>query len=276
MTLSERNTFFKIGIVFCAVCAVLTAASSVLAVPVYNEIAENTRRPEFLFQGFSAKFLGSNNYAVNTSMAASVLFSLVSMILIHFFFERTSAPEILYISFFALSFSFEAIRLILPLHFIYGFPPIYLLFSARVLLFARFFGIFSLFAAGVCASGLDVRKTRNVVFSIIIAVMVITIGVPIDVQTWDTSFNMVVGYDSMFRMIEAFAFITTVVSFFIASNVRGSREYKYVAVGVMIAMIGRNILLGTDNWAGPVPGILLLSAGTWFLSSKLHKIHLWL
>jgi len=276
MTLSERNTFFKIGIWFCAACVLLTIAVSYMTVSVSPEMEGETLRPAYVFQFLSGQFLGSNNYAVHASLLASVLFSLIGMVLIYIFFERTSSPEILYISFFTLSFSFEAIRLILPLHFIYGFPSIYLLFAARILLFARFFGVFSLFAASICASGLEVRKTRNVIFSIIIAVMVITIGVPIDVQTWDTSFNMVVGYDSMFRMIEIFAFITTMISFLIASNVRGSKEYNYVAIGVMFAVLGRNILIGTDNWAGPVPGILILSAGTLFLCSKLHKIHLWL
>jgi len=276
MTLSERNVFFKIGIVFCAVCALLAAGVSLLTVPIYPEMAENPRRPASLFQSFSAIFLSNNNYAVHVSVSVSVLFSLITMVLIHFFFERTPAPEILYISLFTISFSFEAIRLVLPLHFIYSFPPLYLLFAARTLFFARFFGVFSLFAAGVCAAGLEVRKTRNVIFVIILAVMVITIGVPIDVQTWDTGFNMVNGYNSLFRMVDLAAFIAAMLSFFIASNVRGSKEYVYVAIGVILAMTGRNILLGTDNWAGPVPGILLLSVGTWLLSSKLHKIHLWL
>jgi len=276
MTLSARNAFFKIGIWFCAVCTFLTIAVSSMTVHIYPEMEGSTPRPAYIFQFLSGQLLGSNNYAVHASIAASVLFSLIAIILIHFFFERTSAPEILYISFFTISFAFEAIRLILPLHFIYNFPPAYLLFAARLLLFARFFGVFSLFTASVCASGLDVQKTRDVVFSIIIAAMIITVGIPIDVQTWDTSLNMVVGYDARFRVIEAFVFITTMASFFIASNVRDSREYNFVAVGVMVAMIGRNILLGADNWAGPVPGIMLLSFGTWLLCAKLHRIHLWL
>jgi len=276
MTLSERNTFFKIGIGFCAACALLTIAVSSMTVPVYPEMEGNVRRPAYLFQLLSGQFLGSSNYAVHASLLASVLFSLVGIVLIHVYFERTSSPEILYISFFTISLSFEALRLILPLYMVYNFPSVFLLFAARTLLFARLFGTFSLFAASICAAGLEVQKTRNIIFTLIIAVLVVIIGVPIDVQTWDTGFNMINGYDSMFRMIEIFAFITIMISFFIASNVRGSVEYNYVALGIMLAMLGRNILLGTDNWAGPVPGILILSAGTSLLCSKLHKIHLWL
>jgi hypothetical protein len=102
------------------------------------------------------------------------------------------------------------------------------------------------------------------------------LGVPIDAQSWDTSFSMISGYTAMFKMIEIVVFFTTSITFFVAAKVRDSKDYIYVGIGVMLALIGRNILLGTDNWAGPVPGIFLLSFGTWFICSKLHKIHLWL
>jgi hypothetical protein len=245
-------------------------------VPIYPEIETNIRRPEYLFQVISGWFLGSDYYAVHASLILAVVFSFVGTLLIHNFFERTSAPEILYISFFTLSLSFEVIRLILPLHLIYNFPSSYLLGASRVLLFARYFSVISLFTASVCAAGLEVQKTRNVIFFMVIAALLIILGIPVDTQIWDTSFVMFSGYSSMFRMIEAVVFITTAITFFIAAKVRDSREYIYVGIGVILALIGRNILIGTDNWAGPVPGIFLLSFGTWFICSRLHKIHLWL
>jgi len=276
MTLSERNIFFKAGIALCSVVTLLVMAVSSFVIPVYPEMEENIRRPEYLFQIVSGWFLGSDYYAVHASLILAALFSLIGTLLIHNFFERTSAPEILYISFFTLSLSFEVIRLILPLHLIYNYPSFYLLSASRVLLFARYFSIVSLFTASVCAAGLEVQKTYNVIFFMIIAVLLIILGIPIDTQIWDTSFVMFNGYSSMFRMIEAVAFIATAVTFFIAAKVRDSREYFHVGIGVVLALIGRNVLIGTDNWAGPVLGIFLLSFGTWLICSKLHKIHLWL
>jgi hypothetical protein len=166
--------------------------------------------------------------------------------------------------------------LILPLQQIFIFSSFYVSISSRGLLFARYFGIFSLFTASICAAGLEVQKTRNVLFIIIIAALIITVSVPINVLNWDTSLNIINGYVSIFRMTELAVLLTTMISFFIAAKFRDSKEYIYVAVGSMLALIGRNILLNTDNWIGPLPGIFLLSFGTWFLCSKLHKIHLWL
>ena len=146
----------------------------------------------------------------------------------------------------------------------------------RFLLFARFFGVFSLFTAGLRAAGLDVQKVRNIIFIIIIASLLVTMGVPIDVLNWDASFNMVDSRSPLFRMIELVVFFTTMTSFLIAAKIRGSKEYKYAAIGVMLSLAGRSLLITADNWAAPVLGISMLSFGMWFLCSKLHKIHLWL
>jgi len=277
MTLSERNTFFKVGIIFCSICTLFVAAASFLIIPVYSKIMEEyTRRPVNAFQFLATIFMKNDYYAVYVSLAASVLYSLIGIIFIHSFFERTSAPEILYIAIFTISLAFEAIRLILPLYCVFIFSLFYVNAALRVLLFARFFSIFSLFAAGLCAAGLEVQKTRNVIFVMIIAALVITLWVPIDSSNWDTSLNIVNSFTSMFALVELAAFITTMISFFIAANIRDSKEYFNIAIGVMLALAGRGFLINVDNWMGFVPGILLLSIGTGFLCLKLHKIHLWL
>jgi len=276
MTLSERNVFFRSAIAFSTISALLTLAVSWLVVPLYKTMTENSRRPGELVQLFLGHLLKSDYFAVHTSLVMLVIFSLVVLFLILSFFEQTSTPEILYISFFIFSFSFEIIRLLIPLHLIYTIPSFYLLLSLRVLLFARYFGIFSIVAASLCATGLEVQMTRNIILIIFAAALIIVIGVPIDTQSWDTSLNLLYGFNSIFKVIEITAFLTSVISFFIASNVRGSVEYINIGIGVMFAFIGRYFLLYFDNWAGPIPGIIMLSFGTWLACSKLHRIYLWM
>jgi hypothetical protein len=161
---------------------------------------ENTRRPSDFFQGFICKFLKTSYFAVHTSMVMVVFFSLIGIILILSYFEQTSVPEIIYIAFFTISFSFETIRLIMPLQYLYDIPSFYMLIASRTLLFARYFGIFSLVTASICAAGLEVQMTRNAIMVIIVATLAI-IGVPIDTQSWDTSFNTINGFNNMFRLI---------------------------------------------------------------------------
>jgi len=276
MNLSERNAFLKAGIVFCAVLTLLIIVASFILAPVYQNLGENINRPSDFLQAFIGKFIKVDYFAVHASLIMSVVFALFWLIFIHSYFEQTSAPEIVYVAIFSISFSFEIIRLILPLNQIYSIPSFYLMILARTLLFVRFFGIFSLLAASICAAGLEVQKIRTIIIIIFLTALIITFGVPIDTGTWDTSLNMSSGYYSHFRMIEIVVFFSTILGFFVAANVRGSRDYAFIGIGVMLALIGRNLLLKTDNWACPVPGLTLLCVGTWFMCSKMHKIHLWL
>ncbi|MDR1318478.1 MAG: hypothetical protein LBJ90_02550 [Treponema sp.] len=276
MTLSERNICFKAGIVLAALSIAAVVAASVTIIPARLILEETAIRSAGIFQALISRFLKPAPYSVYASIAGAVLYALITATLIYYFFEKTQSPEILFVFFFVLSFAVETTRFMLPLRRVYEIPSLYQLMAARTLLFGRYFGIFSLFIASVYATGLEVQKQRTITLVIVVATMIIALGVPVDILTWDTSFNMVNGYTSLFRLIEIGTFLITIVSFFIASYIRGSREYIFVGLGAFLVFLGRNILINGDTWASPLPGILFLSLGAWFICTQLHKIYLWL
>jgi hypothetical protein len=241
--------------------------------PLEQEIA---RRSGGLFQILTGKLFNTNLLAVHWGIVGLVLYSFLSIILIYYFFEKTQSPEILFVTFFAASLAPEAMRLLLPLSHVYEIPSLYLLTASRVTLFGRYFGLFSLFTASIYAVGFKAQQQRNVVLIIAVITLIITLGVPIDTGTWDSSLNMISGYTSMFRLIEVGAFLTTVLSFFIAAWLRSSREFVFIGTGSVLALLGRHILLNADAWAALPAGLLLLTIGTWLICTKLHKIYLWL
>ena len=246
-------------------------------IPIYASMGdEPIRRSESFFPGLTGTFFDTDFLAVHSCILALVLFSCFSIILIYYFFEKTQSPEILYVVFFAASFSFETLRLVLPLGWVYEIPSLYQLTVSRILLFGRYFGVFSLFTASVCAAGFKAQNQRNVIMIITGTTLIITLGVPIDTQAWDSSLNMISGHISMFRLIEIGTILITTISFFIASWSRSSHEFAIIGVGSVLALIGRNILLKTDIWAGLPMGLALLIAGTWLICTRLHKIYLWL
>jgi hypothetical protein len=246
-------------------------------VPVYPSMEDQiTRRTESIFHEFAGKFLNAKLMAVHCAILTLVLYSFFSMILTYYSFEKTQSPEILFVAFFAASFSLEALRLILPLGWVYEIPSLYVLMSSRIILFSRYFGIFSLFTASVYAVGFKSQKQRNIILIIAVITLIIILGIPIDTQVWDSGLNMIYGYVSMFRLIEAGTFFITTISFFIAAWSRSSREFIFIGVGSALAFLGRNILLNADTWAGLPTGLLFLVVGTWLICTKLHKIYLWL
>jgi hypothetical protein len=107
---------------------------------------EITRRAGGLSNLLFGNFTDAKLLAVNSGIFGLVIFSLLSMIFIYYFFEKTQSPELLFVFFFAASFSPEALRLVLPLGRVYEIPSMYYLTAYRFILFARYFGIFSLFA----------------------------------------------------------------------------------------------------------------------------------
>jgi hypothetical protein len=277
MTLSARNNIFKMGILLSFLCLLLCIFASINVIPVYPSLEEEITRPsESIFRIFFDKFSGTNLLATHYCILALVFFSFSSIIISYFSFEKTQSPEILFVVFFAASFSLESLRLIIPLGKIYEIPSLYMLMAARIILFGRYFGLFSLFTASVYAVGFKAQKQRNVVTIIAVITLIIVLGIPIDTQAWDSSLNMITGYTPMFRLIETGAFFITTVSFFIAAWLRSSRDFIYIGAGAALAFLGRNILLGAGTWVGLPTGLLFLAVGTWLICTRLHKIYLWL
>jgi hypothetical protein len=277
MTISSRNRVFKAGIVISLTALALITVEAFVILPLYPDlIPMAARRSGGFLQSIVGHFLNPAPYAPFAAMAGAVLYSFITMIFIYYFFEKTQAPEIFFFAFFAFSLAFEAIRIVVPLGLIYRLPNIYLVMASRVLLFGRYFGILSLFAASVYAAGLEIQKQGNVIFIITVATLIIALGMPIDGLSWDSSLNMISGYPAMFSLVETGLILITMVSFFIAAYSRGSREYILIGAGSFLVYAGRAILLRADTWVTPIPGLLLLTLGTWFICSQLHRVYLWL
>jgi hypothetical protein len=277
MTLSERNVFFKAGILLALGFLIIIAAASYTILPVYPELAAAAgRRSGGIIQALIGRFFQPAPYVPFVTMTASAVYALITIILIYYFFEKTQAPEILFVSFFILSFAFETARVMVPFRIAKELPTVYLIMTFRVLLFGRYFGMFSLFTASVYAAGLKPQKQGPSIFIIIIATLIIALGVPIDGFSWDSSLSMIYGYSSMFKLVEAGIILITAISFFISAYSRGAGEYVFIGIGSFLVCLGRTILLGADTWAAPFPGLLILAVGTWFICSYLHRVYLWL
>ncbi|MDR0561081.1 MAG: hypothetical protein LBG73_00130 [Spirochaetaceae bacterium] len=276
MTLSERNTIFKAGLLLPAAALAGMAVASFLIIPMYpSAVDETTRRSSGVIQDAAAHFSSPNPYVPFISTASAILYAFVAIIIIYRYFEKTQSPEILYIAFFVLSFALEATRIMVPLKLKYDLPSVYLIMASRVLIFGRYFGIFSLFAASIYAAGFDIQQQRQIVFTIVILALALTLGAPIDGLAWDTSLCMISGYTSAFNLVETGIVLITLVSFFISAYSRGVKEYICIGVGAFLAVLGRAVLFSADTWITPIPALLLLAVGTWFICTRLHLVYLW-
>jgi hypothetical protein len=276
MTLAARNNYFRIGIALSFLSLALTLGLSFITFPVYPEVGATAIRTTGMFQFLVSRFFQPQAYVPLATMAVSVLYAFIAMVLIYYFFEKTQSPEILFFALFVSAFAFEGLRVMVPLKEVYDLPVFYLVLGSRTLLFARFFGIFSLFAASVYAAGLGEQKQGNIVFVIVIAALIVALGAPIDGLAWDSSLMLIRGYPSMLKMAEVGIMFITMISFFISAYSRGSREYIFIGIGSFLVFLGRAMLFSTDTWITPLPALLLLAGGTWISCVQLHHVYLWL
>jgi hypothetical protein len=277
MTLSNRNCFFKAGIIISSVTLIGIAVVSTVLLPFYPMLTPlAAQRSQGMLQALTSHFLSPAPYAPFAAIVAAVAYSLITTILIYYFFEKTQAPEILFVAFFTLSFAFEAARLIVPLRSAWELPGVYLTAAHRILIFGRYFGLFSLFVAGVCASGLEIREPGNVILLIIGAALIVALGMPIDGLSWDSALCLISGYASMFKLVEIGVILITTASFFVSAYIRGAREYLFIGAGAVLVSLGRSLLITADTWVTPLPGLAILIAGTWFICNQLRRVYLWL
>ena len=254
---------------------VASAAMSVL--PAFIEAhGLSIQRSQGILHSLLVNFTEASPYIPFIAITAAVIYSLVGIFLIYYFFEKTQAPEVLFIGIFIISFAFECIRIKVPLNMVMDIPVIYLTTGARVLFFGRYLGIFSLFAASILSAGLEVQKQQTVIFICATASVILAMGVPIDGLAWDSSLVLLNDYNATFNMVQTGIYLITVLSFLISAYTRGSKEYIIISLAAFLMLAGRNILLSTDIWISFIPGVIMLCLGTLIMCSKFHRIYMWL
>jgi len=277
MTLSGRNLTLATPIGLSAFCLVLGVFLSFVTVPGYDAEAENALKASGLLNRFLAPYFPARAVAAHFTVLVLVLCSLLSLASIYIFFEKTQAPEIFFMAFFVFSFAPEVLRLLFPLGRLQELPSLYPMLVSRAVLLSRYFGIFSLFAAGIHAAGYQSQRQRAVIITVLAASLFVAFGIPVDLQAHDAGLLMSAGEGvPTFRLLELGVYLITVTSFLVSIWTRGFREFLPVGIGSVLVLLGRDILLQADSWATLPLGALPLAVGIWLICTRLHRIYLWL
>jgi hypothetical protein len=271
MTLLERNHAFKVEIIGASVFLSFMVFVSFFVIALYPAVVGQAlvRSAGMLI----TQFVPVQVYVPFVSMMCMALYACAGIVCIYLYFEKTESPEIFFFSFFVLSTAFESLRVMALLKTQYNLPSLYLGIAFRVLIFSRYFGIFSLFAAGVRAAGMEVK---NMLFVIIVVALAIAVRVPVDSLSWDSSLGPINGVTATFVIIEFGCILITVISFLISAYTRGEKEYLFIGSGALLVFLGKKILQNADIWVVLCLGMVLLITGTWFICTRLHRVYLWL
>ncbi len=277
MTLAARNKVFLISLMISFLPLIPIGIYLTRLLPALaGTLAAAGQRSTGVLQLLTAPLLAASPLVPLIAILAAVGYALASLLLIYLFFEKTQSSEILFLALFALTFSLEGLRLLTPLSGHLELPTAYSVGAARVLVFGRHFGLFSLFISGVYAAGFGFQKYGNLILILAVTALMVSSGVPMDGLSWDSAFTMVPGYNSMFVLVEIGIGLITASSFIVAAYARGSTEFGHAAVGSVLLFLGRDGLIRADNWLALPVALGCLVAGTWLVTTRLHRYYLWL
>jgi hypothetical protein len=274
MTLSRHIQILKLGIAVAALAFIGVCIISWKIVPLFPNLIKNAQgRSEFSY--IINLLPGEAPYTAYVTVLAALIYALLTLIFIYYLFEKTQSVEVHFFIFFVFSFVFEALRLGIPSRIAFNLPGLLLGFSARTLVFCRFFGVFSLFTASLFSAGLKIEKEEAVLFPLIIITLCLSMTVPINTFTYDTTLCLSNGYPVIFRVMTGLVAFFSALSFFYGAWQSGTKEYYIIGAGALLAFIGRNFLLDADFYLLAAAGFILLGAGSCIICLYLRKLYLW-
>ncbi|ORC34694.1 hypothetical protein B4O97_12180 [Marispirochaeta aestuarii] len=267
MTLSLRNAIILLGAGFNLLLLAGFCLSLSLLVPFPAGVTE------------IREFLGTLASVYNADLIFLFILqltSLISSLVLYKRFRKTASPEIFFFILFLLSMGIEGARVFPPALRELQVPVYLYQLVIRLLYMARFFGIFSLFTAGLFANGMQYQKVSIAYGISLLTAFTLSSLLPVaeaSLQT-DTGLDLVTIGDVSIVMITLR--ILAVINFLVAWIRNNSRDFLWLGLGGSIVLFGYDLALGSEVlWlrivaaAGIIVGINLFSRRT-------HEIYLWI
>jgi hypothetical protein len=203
------------------------------------------------------------------------LVCILTTIVLKRIFRRTASAEIFFFVFFLYSLSFEAIWTWNAVLTIRGSPVFIGVLLTKITHFGRLFGLMSLVISSLNA--LEISRQK---FSILLAGSFLISLVLIDILPMDSSvllsnFHYRPGDERGLWIITLALEAVAIVNYLVAAYRRERRELALIALGILLILVGRELLL---FWSGPLHisiGLALTSVGIWFFTKQINRIYLW-
>lgn len=235
-------------------------------------------QPDFFGAGVTfAWTLDGQNERIASVAAAGALCLLGAALpfSVLFTFQKTTAAEAFFIAGFGLSLCAEGLRAAVPLFAAGGSLLEYGAFVTRAAYFGRFFGALCLFTASVYAHGAQQKKVGSLLAALLLGSAFLASQIPINNGQPLKYLVYPVGYQDSILAAYLFISFLTALNFIIAWFAKGMREYLSIALAVVLAIGGRELLFWLPHPAAAAAGALLLAGGILYYSRKTHAIYFW-
>ena len=254
MTISTRNNLLLGILILCGIIVLLTVLG---AAALWEEARE-------------AEMLGISVVSLFTAG-----FSLGGGMLFRMYFRRSISVEVFFFTLFVLALFFEAFRLGV-LYIVIREEPFFLgVLFTRIILFGRFFRLFSLFTAGLFA--VSTKGWKPWLFLGVIALVSFTLvaGIPINPTRLLPQMMYEVGNSTYMLVITLFFSFFTILNLVLAAVLKSTREYYYIAASLAVVLAGHILIMYFISPLLLSIGGFLIAGGSFFFGKLIHDLYLW-
>jgi len=183
--------------------------------------------------------------------------------------------ELFFFAFWALALAIEPLRIESLRGALSGasFPEQNVI--TRIILTARFLGVFSLFAGSLYAAGFNSEKQEITLGTIFLCSLALGTGLPINTGTFGPDLLQQIGYGELHSFLSAACFIGVCANYLLAVRITGEKGYSVAAFGCALTFMGGLALRQSSSLVSVLAGSELLVAGTILFLRKIHADYLW-
>ncbi len=223
-------------------------------------------------------YIGTGNYslfAILYTVLIKTLFALTAGITLRNLFQKIASPEIFFFSLAILSLSFTAVRSLLVIENIAGYP-IYLSETiTRTVYFGKIIMVLSLFTSGLFSTGITFKKQESFLILIVLIAIVLSSAIPIDRFERDIILLQGTGSEYGINIVFIILQVLAVLNFLAGGIKNNNHDYIFLAAGIAMVSIGNELLFKLlPGWIS-IAALLLLMGGTLLFGYKIHKIYQW-
>ncbi len=270
MTLRTRNRI-NIGIsAFSALIlalditlAVLQILNGTFAVPL-SGMAHDGKR--FLLTKY-------NPDVVVISLYIQILYVTVTAYLIFRSFEKTQAPELIFISLFLASVLLESIRLWITLFHLAGTFSAFLIFCANINLFARIMTPLSLFMLAVMGTESQRQNAEQNIIITIIIVLMLCIAVPMNTVGITPNLSVKYGFGNVISASTVIMLLLAAATFSVTNRKKGFADS--ITAGFWLMSYGSVEIFDCTDILKAAVTFSALFIGTYIYIRGLHNQYMW-
>ncbi len=229
-----------------------------------------------IFLQLEEGLISGSSLVFHLLLTSEGLFAVSASLFLMLFFRSTPSPEVYFFILAIQACSFGALRPLIDALVSTGSSYVLPALLTRAFYFGRFLFILSLFFSGLFAAGLALQRRAIMLSTTFFISFIFAAILPVDISSYTGLLLFSVGANESMFIGYFILSLLSVGNFLIAALHQGNRSHYLIALGVLLAIAGKQLIFLSMTPVQIAAGLLCIGTGAYFFGSRTHRIYLWL